>query len=173
MTVAGGLAAVEWMIRVGWINRFIVPLPSAVLMSFERIIVEEGVFSRFLMTAAEALAAGVLVAVVGTSLGVLLYRRRILRLACETWIAALAAAPLVLLYPLFLVIFGRNALTIVMIGFVSGLPPTILKTVEGLSGTRRVLIDVGRSFNLNSSQQFWKILLPSAIRRSSSAYGSD
>jgi ABC-type nitrate/sulfonate/bicarbonate transport system permease component len=35
--------------------------------------------------------------------------------------------------------------------------------VEGLSGTRRVLIDVGRSFNLNSSQQFWKILLPSAI----------
>ncbi len=157
------LIGVEAMIRVGWINRFVVPLPSAVLLSFERIIVEEGVLRRFVMTAAEALAAGTLVAVCGTSLGVLLYRRQILRLACETWVAALAAAPLVLIYPLFLVIFGRNAVTIVMIGFVSGLPPAILKTVEGLSGTRRVLIDVGRSFNLSPSQQFWKILFPSAL----------
>jgi NitT/TauT family transport system permease protein len=162
-TLVAVLIGVEAMIRVGWINRFVVPLPSAVLLSFERIIVEEGVLRRFVMTAAEALAAGTLVAVCGTSLGVLLYRRQILRLACETWVAALAAAPLVLIYPLFLVIFGRNAVTIVMIGFVSGLPPAILKTVEGLSGTRRVLIDVGRSFNLSPSQQFWKILFPSAL----------
>ncbi len=162
-TLVAVLIGVEAMIRVGWINRFVVPLPSAVLLSFERIIVEEGVLRRFVMTAAEALAAGTLVAVCGTSLGVLLYRRQTLRLACETWVAALAAAPLVLIYPLFLVIFGRNAVTIVMIGFVSGLPPAILKTVEGLSGTRRVLIDVGRSFNLSPSQQFWKILFPSAL----------
>ena len=162
-TLVGVFAAVEAMIRVGWINGFIVPLPSAVLLSFERIIVEEGVLRRFLFTAAEALAAGTLVAVCGTSLGVLLYRRQILRLACENWVAALAAAPLVLIYPLFLVIFGRNALTIVMIGFLSGLPPAILKTVEGLSSTRRVLIDVGRSFNLSPSQQFRKILFPAAL----------
>ena len=162
-TLVGVLVAIEAMIRIGWINAFIVPLPSAVLLSFERIIVEEGVLRRFLFTAAEALAAGTLVAVCGTSLGVLLYRQQILRLACETWVAALAAAPLVLIYPLFLVIFGRNALTIVMIGFLSGLPPAILKTVEGLSGTRRVLIDVGRSFNLSASQQFRKILFPAAL----------
>jgi ABC-type nitrate/sulfonate/bicarbonate transport system permease component len=162
-TLVGAFAAIEAMIRIGWINAFIVPLPSAVLSSFERIIVEEGVLRRFLFTAAEALAAGTLVAVCGTSLGVLLYRKQILRLACETWVAALAAAPLVLIYPLFLVIFGRNALTIVMIGFLSGLPPAILKTVEGLSGTRRVLIDVGRSFNLSPSQQFRKILFPAAL----------
>jgi NitT/TauT family transport system permease protein len=162
-TLVGAFVAIEAMIRIGWINAFIVPLPSAVLSSFERIIVEEGVLRRFLFTAAEALAAGTLVAVCGTSLGVLLYRKHILRLACETWVAALAAAPLVLIYPLFLVIFGRNALTIVMIGFLSGLPPAILKTVEGLSGTRRVLIDVGRSFNLSPSQQFRKILFPAAL----------
>jgi hypothetical protein len=42
---------------------------------------------------------------------------------------------------LFLVIFGRNATTIVMIGFVAGLAPVILKRLEALSGTRRALID--------------------------------
>jgi len=87
----------------------------------------------------------------------------LLRLATEGWVAALAAAPLVLIYPLFLVLFGRNALTIIMIGFAAGLPPMILKTVEGLSGTRRVLIDVGRSFGLSSAQEFWKIRFPAAL----------
>jgi NitT/TauT family transport system permease protein len=104
-----------------------------------------------------------MLAAVGIPLGVLLYRVRILRLACETWVAALAAAPVVLTYPLFLVIFGRSATTIVMIGFAAGVAPVILKTIEGLVSTRKVLIDVGRSFRLSASQQFWKILLPAAL----------
>jgi NitT/TauT family transport system permease protein len=94
---------------------------------------------------------------------VILYHFRLLRAATETWIAAIAAAPLVLIYPLYLVIFGRNASTIVMMGFTAGLAPVTLKTLEGLSATRRVLIDVGRSFNLTPWQQFWKISFPSAL----------
>src|SRR6202140_542414 len=50
-----------------------------------------------------------------------------------------------------------------MIGFAAGLPPVILKTLEGLAGTRQVLLNVGRSFKLTDSQQFWKILLPAAL----------
>ena len=86
-----------------------------------------------------------------------------MRLATETWVAAVASAPLVLMYPLFLVIFGRSAWTIIMIAFVSALPPVILKTLEGLTGTRAVLINVGRSFNLTPSQLYWKILFPAAL----------
>ena len=157
------LAAIELMIKFGLINRFIVPYPSEIARSFERIIVEEDVFGRFLLTAGEALAASLLLTVVGISLGVLLHRVRLIRLATETWIAAMASAPLVLMYPLFLVIFGRSALTIIMMGFVSALPPVILKTVEGLSGTRAVLINVGRSFKLTPSQLYWKILFPAAL----------
>jgi NitT/TauT family transport system permease protein len=61
------------------------------------------------------------------------------------------------------VIFGRNVWTIIIMGFVSGLPPVILKTIEGIAGTRKVLINVGRSFNLTGTQQFWKILFPAAL----------
>jgi ABC-type nitrate/sulfonate/bicarbonate transport system permease component len=163
VTVLALIAGVELLIRAGIINRFIVPLPSQILAAIPRIIVEENVLHRFWQTVQEILWASLLLAAVGISLGALLYRFRILRLACETWVAALAAAPIVLMYPLFLVIFGRSATTIVMIGFVAGLAPVILKTVEGLSGTRRVLIDVGRSFKLSPRQQFWKILLPAAL----------
>jgi ABC-type nitrate/sulfonate/bicarbonate transport system permease component len=157
------LAAVEGLIRLGAINRFIVPMPSEVVASFARVIVEEDILHRFLLTAWECLASGLLLALFGVAIGALLHRWRLLRLACETWVAAMASAPLVLAYPLFLVLFGRSALTIIMLAFLSGLPPVILKTIEGLSATRRVLINVGRSFNLTPAQQFYKILLPSAL----------
>ena len=85
-----------------------------------------------MLTATEALSASILVTVLGVAGGVLLYRYLLLRLATETWVAAIAAAPLVLMYPLYLVIFGRSALTIVMMGFTAGLAPVILKTLEGL-----------------------------------------
>ena len=157
------VAAVEILIRINVINRYIVPMPSDVIAAFPRVIVEEDVLSRFLLTAGEAFSACILVTIFGVAGGVLLYRYNLLRLATETWVAAVAAAPLVLMYPLYLVIFGRNALTIVMMGFTAGLAPIILKTLEGLAGTRRVLINVGRSLNLTPWQQFWKILFPAAL----------
>lgn len=162
-TLVIGLLALEVLIRTGLVNRYVVPLPSQVIASFGRVIDEENVLGRFLLTSGEALAAGLLLAAVGIGLGALLHRFAILRAATETWVAALAAAPIVLMYPLFLVIFGRDATTIIMIGFIAGLPPVILKTVEGLSGARRVLINVGRSFKLNGLQLFWKIQLPAAL----------
>ncbi len=163
ISVIVAIALVELLIRAGAINRFIVPPPSEILAAIPRIVVEENVLHRFWQTAQEILWASLLLAVVGTALGVLLYRYTLLRLACESWIGALAAAPIVLMYPLFLVIFGRSATTIVMIGFAAGLAPVILKTTEGLAGTRPVLLAVGRSFRLTPSQQFWKILLPAAL----------
>ena len=163
VTVVAAIGLVELLIRAGVINRFIVPLPSDIAAGLPRIIAEENVLHRFWQTTQEILWASLLLASVGISLGALLYRFRVLRLACETWVAAVAAAPIVLLYPLFLVIFGRSATTIVMIGFAAGVAPVILKTIEGLAGTRQVLIDVGHSFKLTTGQQFRKILLPAAL----------
>jgi ABC-type nitrate/sulfonate/bicarbonate transport system permease component len=156
-------AVAEALIRLGVISRFIVPPPSEIVGSFRRVIVDEHVFSRFLFTAAECLTAGVMLTVFGVAGGVLMHRYKLLQRACETWVAAMASAPIVLMYPLFMVIFGRNAWTIIMIGFIAALPPVILKTIEGLSHTRRVLIDVGRSLKLTPAQQFWKILFPAAL----------
>lgn len=162
-SLAIAFAAVEILIHIGAINRYIVPLPSQVLLASPRIIAEEDVLGRFLTTAGEAAAVGLLLAAIAIPLGVFLYRAQIICAAVESWVGALAAAPLVLIYPLFLVIFGRNALTIIAIGFAAGLAPVVLKTLEGLRATRPVLINMGRSFKLSRAQQFWKILLPSAL----------
>jgi ABC-type nitrate/sulfonate/bicarbonate transport system permease component len=157
------MVSVEVLLRAGALNRFIVPLPSQIVAAFPRIVAEEDVLHRLLQTIRETFWASLLLGAAGLSFGALLHRIRLLRLACETWVAAFASAPIVLMYPLFLVVFGRSEMTLVTIGFVAGLAPVILKTLEGLAGTRGVLVDVGRSFKLRETQLFWKILFPSAL----------
>lgn len=157
------LLVIEVLIGVGAINEYVVPRPSAIFGALYRVVVEEHVMTYFLITLGEVLAAAAGLVLVGIPFGVFLARKRDYWSAWGNWVAGLAAAPVVLLYPLFLVVFGRSPLTIIMISFVTGVAPVILKTVEGISGTRKVLLDVGRSFNLTEWQIFWKIVIPSAL----------
>ena len=75
------ILAVEALIRAGVVNRFIVPMPSQIAGAFERVILEEDIPHRFLVTAREALWATLLLAVFGIGIGVLLYRVKLLRQA--------------------------------------------------------------------------------------------
>ena len=162
-TVALLIAIVELLIRVSLINPFVVPLPSEIFVALGRILAEENALHRFLITAGEVVTTDVLVIVLGVPAGIALFTLRRLRSATETWIAAAAAAPIGLSYPLFLVILGRNMWTLVAIGTLAGLPPVILKSLEGFSAVLPVLTDVGRSLRLNGFQQFTKIMLPAAL----------
>jgi ABC-type nitrate/sulfonate/bicarbonate transport system permease component len=162
-TLIAFLVAVEVLIRIGVINRYIVPLPTQIAAAFGRVVVDEDIAGRFGLTFIESFAAGAMITIIGVVVGMLLYRFPLWRRATETWVAALASAPTVLMYPLFLVIFGRSAWTIIMMGFVAGLPPVVLKTIEGLVTTRAVLVNVGRSLNLSGLQLFTKILFPAAL----------
>src|ERR1700693_3750404 len=89
-SIAVLIGLVEALIRLGVINRFIVPLPSEIFLAFPRIVVEENVLSRFTLTISEAFSASILVAVFGIAGGILLHRFTLLRQATETWVAAIA-----------------------------------------------------------------------------------
>ncbi len=78
-------------------------------------------------------------------------------------VAGLNAAPLLLLYPLFLLLFGRGTPTLVAVGVLAGLPPIILKTREAFAGINPILIAVGRSLNLAPWRQLRLIELPAAV----------
>jgi NitT/TauT family transport system permease protein len=165
-----GLAAIAVLLAIwqaavalGLVNPLVAPAPSDIAASFPQLIADEGLIQRFLQTFAEALISAVLAVVVGTAIGWWLHAKRAAGLAFESWVASFAAAPLVLLYPLFLVFLGRNMGTIIVMSFLTALPSIVLKTKEGLDAIRRVLIDVGRSFRLSPGQLFWKIMLPAAV----------
>ena len=157
------VAALQAAIGAGWVDGYTVPLPTDVLASLPRLLTEEHIAARFALTAAETLGAGLLALTVGVAIGVALHRWPRMRRSFEPWVAVMAAAPLVLAYPLFLVLFGRSSATIVVIGFASALAPVILKTIEGFAAIRPVLLDVGRSLRLDRRAEFRMILLPAAL----------
>jgi NitT/TauT family transport system permease protein len=147
----------------GLISSFLVPTPLDVAASFGMLLTQEHLLQRLAITGAETLAAAILATLIGGLAGWALYRWSQARLAYTSWMVGLNAAPSLLLYPLFLVIVGRNAGTIIVLGIISALPPIVLKTCEGLGASRRVLLDVGRSFDLSPFQQFRLIQFPAAL----------
>ncbi|MGQ0664234.1 MAG: ABC transporter permease [Pseudomonadota bacterium] len=164
-----GLAAVAVLaalaeLAIGWglVSSFVIPLPSDIVAALPRLAVDEGAFAAFLVTVATTLAAAALATGVGIPAGWLLYRYRLLALAYESWIGALFAAPMILFYPMFLVLFGRSLAVTIAMGFVVGTIPVVLKTREGLVSVRPVLIAVARSFNASPAAVAWKVLLPAA-----------
>ena len=161
--VAGAFVLLQWAIGAGLVDGYTVPLPSDILAALPRLLTEEHVIARFGVTALETLAAGLLATLAGTALGAVLYRWPRMQRAFEPWVAVLAAAPLVLAYPLFLVLFGRSSLTVIVLAFASALPPVVLKTVEGFAAVRPVLLAVGRSLGLSRRAELRMILLPAAM----------
>jgi len=162
-SVIGVLIIVEILVRYNILNQYVLPRPSEILGSLGRLVTEENVLGYFAITMLEVGVAAIGLIAIGIPFGIFLAYRHDFRHAWRDWIAGLAAAPVVLMYPLFLVVFGRGPMTITMIALVTGLPPVILNAMQGVNGTREVLLNVGRSFNLSSQQQFWKIVLPSAL----------
>ena len=162
-TIAALLLAWEAASAAGWIDPFTVPPPAEIAATLPQLFDDEDLARRFATTFLEAFAAAALAILVGVPTGLLLHHSRPAGRAFEPWVAALAAAPLVLLYPLFLVLVGRNLLTIILMGAVAGLPAMILKTKEGFDATRPVLLHVMRGFGFGSAQVFWKLLVPAAV----------
>lgn len=156
-------AGLEGLVGQGVIMPLVVPRPSDIAGAVVVLLTEEGLLSAFLVTLAQAGTATVAAIALGVPLGYLLVRYPLFGRAYESWLGALFAAPLILLYPLFLVIFGRSHVTIVIMGLITGIIPIIIHTRLGIAGVPRVLLNVGRVFNVTPGQLFWKIILPAAV----------
>ncbi len=163
LVIAALIGLLQWAIGAGFVDEYTVPRPTEIVAALPRLLLEEHVVSRFLITAGETFAAGALATVVGAGLGAALYHWPLMRRSFEPWVAVLAAAPLVLAYPLFLVLFGRSSTTVIVIAFASALPPVVLQTAAGFSAVRPVLLAVGRSFGLGRVAEFRRVLIPASL----------
>ena len=161
--LAVSLAALQLAVSAGWVMELMVPRPSDTFLAFPDVNAEMDLVGNFFVTMGMTAAATGLALAVGVPFGYFLYRNTKYGIAYEGWLAAAFAAPTVLLYPLFLVLFGRTHLTLIAMGFIPGSIPIIIQTRQGLLGVSRTLVNVGRSFNVNERELFWKIQLPAAV----------
>ncbi len=153
-------AALEAIVRGGLVPKLVVAAPSDTAVAIWRLAAEEGLFRALGATLLTALGAVAAAVAVGLPAGYWLYKHPRFGLAYRNWLGALFASPLVLVYPVVLVLFGRTYASTGFMGFAVGVVAIALYTREGLASVPPTLVRVGRAFNLTPRQEFWKILLP-------------
>lgn len=160
LLVAGLL--LELAVRVELINPFFVAPPSEFLIQVPREMLDADFLRYTSITLYEVAAAFALSTILGCGGGFLLWRFKILGQAYEPMIAAVFASPIVLLYPIFIIFFGRTPLAIIALATAFSTLPIILATKQALAGVSPTLIKVGASMNLSERARFRYILLPAA-----------
>ena len=167
-TVAGLLGVIAFLailqiaVVTGVIPKVVVAKPTAMFDSIPELVTKSHIITNFFITFGMTLAAIAIAISLGVPFGYLMYKNRIVGEAYEGWLAAMFAAPIVLLYPLFLVIMGRTYGCLILMGFLPGLIPIAIQTRQGLLNVNKTLLNVGRSFNLSDRDMFWKIMIPGA-----------
>ena len=162
LLIVGGLGLVEVSVRLGWIDPFFLASPLQALAVLWSQIVAGNALYLTLVTLYEIGAALLIATVVGLLVGFILWRHRLVGASYEMFLAALFSSPVILAYPIFLVLFGRNSAAVIVLSSFFGLVPIIINTKSAFQQVNPILLEVGASMNLTRQRMFRHILLPAA-----------
>jgi NitT/TauT family transport system permease protein len=160
LLILGGLSLVEAAVRLGWINPFFLASPlQAVAVLWSQVVTGDALFLTF-VTLYEIGCALFISTVVGLFTGFILWRYHLIGASYEMPLAALFSSPVILAYPIFLVMFGRTSAAVIALSSIFGLIPIIMNTKSAFQQVNPILLQVGASMNLTRRQMFRHILLP-------------
>lgn len=156
------LGALEWMVRAGLINRLVLSAPSAIALKMWEDILTGELLDHLKVTAFEIAVAFLIALPAGAACGILFFRFRLIGAAIEPLLLAFYAAPTILLYPVFLALFGLGSTAVICMAIVFGTIPIVVNVSAGLSGVERIYVKLGLSLRATAWQLFWKVMLPAA-----------
>lgn len=153
-----------WQIAGEFSNPITFPPFSAVVLALVDLVFHGGLIPA-LGSSLELLAIGFVTAVVvGSFLGLLLGRYRLLDLAFGPYVSALYATPEIALVPLILVWFGFGLGGRVVVVFLASFFPILINTYAGVRDAPAPLIEVARSIGVTSETGILRrVVIPSAL----------
>lgn len=160
--LVGVLAA--WQVAGEFNDPIVFPPVSAVVVAFVNLALHGGLFPA-LGSSLDLLAIGFTVAfVLGSLLGILLGRYRLLDLTLGPYVSALYATPEIALVPLILVWFGFGLGGRVTVVFLASFFPILINTYAGVRDAPGPLVEVARSCGVSSEIGLLrKVIIPSAV----------
>jgi NitT/TauT family transport system permease protein len=156
------LASLEVVVRARWISVLIFSSPSAIALKVWEDIKGAELWTGLQTTAMEFSLAFLISLILGMLFGILFFRFRLFGSAVEPLLLAFYAAPTILLYPVFLTLFGLGSAAVVAMAIVFGSIPIMVNVSVGLAGVEPIFIKLGRSLKTTRWQMFSKIMLPAA-----------
>ena len=153
----------EIVIQAGLINPLFVAAPSDFLKALAVRLAGGDLLVLTGRTLAEFGVGFAACTLVGLPMGYVFWKFPVLGEAYEPLMGGILASPTVLLYPVFLIFFGRNEGSIIALIAIHATIPIVLNTRQALLEVSPTFIKVGRSLKLSERQVFRHILLPAAI----------
>jgi NitT/TauT family transport system permease protein len=156
------LLAVEAVTRLGWVNPLFLRPPTEVFDLLVEEVGTESLRAAVLTTAYRIALTFVVSVLIASGFVALFYRYRSLREAYLPLLGALFGTPIVLLYLVFVVIFGRGTAAVVAISSIIGMIPLVVNSTDALLSVDQTYIDLCRSFNGSTAKLWRSVIIPAA-----------
>ncbi|MGC4033204.1 MAG: ABC transporter permease [Tepidisphaeraceae bacterium] len=161
VVLIGVVLVTECVVRVGWIQAFLVPRPSDAAVA---LVENAGEIMIALRDTAIASVIGfALSAVVGTLIAIALSSGGLVRRAFYPYAVFFQTVPIIAIAPLLVIWFGFDIRAVTASAFLASVFPVIANTLTGLLSTELPLVDLFRLYRADSLTTLLKLRLPFAL----------
>jgi NitT/TauT family transport system permease protein len=160
--IAGAILAVEALCRSGLVDPLTLIPPSRMASGLAGIIGSGEINDDLAFTATTIATALALSIAIGFGLGVSVHAAPRLRHALDPLLASWYAVPSFVFYPLFVAIFGLNAIPLIVLGMAFATPAMMISTMAGLDRIPAVLLKTALVHRLSRLETVAWIVLPGA-----------
>jgi NitT/TauT family transport system permease protein len=157
------IALVAWQAVVwsGWKPEYVLPGPTKVLPALWDNF--GTLFDASLVTLQRALIGFAIAALVGTALGALIARSRILRSAVGAMVTSLMTMPSIAWFPAAIVLFGLTESSIRFVIVIGAAPSIANGFIAGVDNTPPILVRAARVLGAKGWNSFRHVVLPAAL----------
>lgn len=145
-----------------WWRASTLPAPSTTIIEAGSLLQDQQFWSDAGRTGLEILLAIVFGSTLGFVAGLVFWKLPTVGRVFEPYLVSFYAVPLVLFYPLMIVLVGINASSVVILATIMAAIPMALNTTVGLNGIRPVYLKLARSLQCKPHQTLTQIALPAA-----------
>ena len=143
----------------------ILPGPGSVLEELGALARTQQFWSDIGVTCWEVSLSLVLGCVLGLVLGAIFWWFPLLGRSLESYVVSFYTVPLIVLYPVMIVIFGISPWSLIVLNTVVVLIPVLLNVWIGLEETPRGYLKLGQAMRCSGFRVLFRIALPSASRQ--------
>jgi ABC-type nitrate/sulfonate/bicarbonate transport system permease component len=148
--------------QLGTIDPFMFSWPSIILEKIWEFTID-GSLIRHLAVSGIEVGIGFAMALIGIPIGLAMGYWKKMEHAFDPFVTALYTTPMIALTPLFILWFGLDSLSKIMMVFSLSVFPILINTMAGVKTTDPSLIKAARSYGASELQMFKEVIFPSAI----------
>lgn len=154
--------AAELGARIGMWSDRILPAPSVILSELGHLLGEGQFWNDAARTGVEVAFSILFGSLLGFVAGLTFWKLPAIGRVFEPYLVSFYAVPLVLFYPVMIVIVGINALSVIILATVMAAIPMALNTAVGLNTMPPVYMKLARSLKASPRQTLFAIAIPAA-----------